>query len=68
MNADGGQVLEEGRGRPDFRQALCRAGRLQRLDQAGIGFLPADAGVAEIWHEASKHMIEQADLVGIYQR
>jgi Raf kinase inhibitor-like YbhB/YbcL family protein len=41
--------------------------RIAALDVPSIG-LPADAGVAEIWKEASKHAIEEADLVGTYQR
>ena len=41
--------------------------RLAALDVPSIG-LPANAGAAEIWREASQHLIEKADLVGICQR
>jgi Raf kinase inhibitor-like YbhB/YbcL family protein len=41
--------------------------RLAALDVPRLS-LPPDAGAAAIWSEARKHMIEEADLVGTYQR
>ncbi|UUP16773.1 YbhB/YbcL family Raf kinase inhibitor-like protein [Nitratireductor thuwali] len=41
--------------------------RLAALDVPSLD-LPAEAGAQEIWREAQKHAIEEADLVGIYER
>ena len=41
--------------------------RLAALDVPSLG-IPAQAGARELWAEAKKHMIEQAELVGTYER
>jgi Raf kinase inhibitor-like YbhB/YbcL family protein len=41
--------------------------RLAALDVPHIG-LPADVGVERLWQEARKHLIEEAELVGTYER
>jgi hypothetical protein len=41
--------------------------RLAALDVPNIS-LPADAGVERLWREARKHLIEEAELVGVYER
>ncbi|RCS25676.1 YbhB/YbcL family Raf kinase inhibitor-like protein [Phyllobacterium salinisoli] len=41
--------------------------RLAALDVPRLA-IPAKAGAQQIWHEARKHVIEEAELVGIYQR
>jgi len=41
--------------------------RLAALDVPSLS-VPAQAGVAQIWQDARKHMLEQAELVGTYER
>lgn len=41
--------------------------RLAALDVDHLS-LPAKAGVAAIWKEAQKHLIEEAELIGTYER
>lgn len=41
--------------------------RLAALDVPSLS-LPADMGAADIWRQAAKHAIEEAELVGIYER
>ena len=41
--------------------------RLAALDVPNIS-LPAEAGVERLWQEARKHLIEEAELVGTYER
>jgi Raf kinase inhibitor-like YbhB/YbcL family protein len=41
--------------------------RLAALDTPSLA-IPGSAGVARIWQEAQKHMLEEAELVGTYER
>ncbi|HVW91058.1 MAG TPA: YbhB/YbcL family Raf kinase inhibitor-like protein [Devosia sp.] len=41
--------------------------RLAALDVPSLS-LPQEAGVEAVWAEAERHMIEEAELVGTYQR
>ncbi|MBZ9897443.1 YbhB/YbcL family Raf kinase inhibitor-like protein [Mesorhizobium sp. BR1-1-6] len=41
--------------------------RLAALDTPNLA-IPASTGVERIWQEAQKHLLEQAELVGTYER
>jgi Raf kinase inhibitor-like YbhB/YbcL family protein len=41
--------------------------RLAALDVPSLG-IPAQAGVAQIWKEARKHLRDETELVGFYER
>ncbi|MCT7377004.1 YbhB/YbcL family Raf kinase inhibitor-like protein [Chelativorans salis] len=41
--------------------------RLAALDVPDIN-LPSQVGVADLWKEASKHKLDEAEIVGIYER
>lgn len=41
--------------------------RLAALDVPDID-LPSAVGIADLWHEAEKHKLDEATLIGIYER